>query len=130
MESRGCSDGKPGQNSGVIKGDLFLDPDENYQKIYNIGRESSLTNYDCIPDLLEQYMMETGTSEQWITVRKFRQYFQLSDDCSHSVSGFLYKIYKQPFSQFPYVVARIERVQHLGSYHLRYYVKLRDDQYV
>ena len=120
MESRGHGDGKPGQNSGVIKGDLFL----------ALGEESSVTNYDCIPDLLEQYMMETGTSEQWITVRKFRQYFQLSDDCSHSVSGFLYKIYKQPFSQFPYVVARIERVQHLGSYHLRYYVKLRDDQYV
>jgi hypothetical protein len=120
MESRGCGNGKFGQSSGVLKGNLFL----------TLGEESSVTNYDCIPDLLEQYMTETGTSEQWITVRKFRQYFQLSDDCSHSVSGFLYKIYKQPFSQFPYVVARIERVQHLGSYHLRYYVKLRDDQYV
>lgn len=89
-----------------------------------------MTKYDCIPDLLKKYMTETGTSRQWITVTKFRRYFQLPNDFSHPVSGFLDRIYKQSFSQFPYIVTRIERENRRGvsgSYHLRYFVTLKDD---
>jgi hypothetical protein len=32
-----------------------------------------------IPDLLEQYMEQSGETEQWITVQEFRTYFQLDE---------------------------------------------------
>ena len=85
-----------------------------------------MTNYSLISDLLEQYMKETGSTSQWITVREFRQYFRLPNEYAHPLSGFLTRLHKQKPSQFPYIVSRIEREKHRGingGYQLRYYVQ-------
>jgi len=88
-----------------------------------------MTDYSHISDLLEQYMKETGSSSQWITVWEFRQHFQLPTDFAHPVSGFLTRLHKRKPSQFPYIVSRIERGKYRSltrGYQLRYYVQPKE----
>ena len=62
-----------------------------------------------IPELLDQYMDNSGRSEQWITVQDIRVYFQLAESDGPAISGFLRKIHHGPFFTCRYKVARIEK---------------------
>lgn len=63
-----------------------------------------------IPDLLEQFMEESGMKERWVTVNELRTYFHLDETTSPAISGFLRRIYTGTFLSFPYRVERIERI--------------------
>jgi hypothetical protein len=63
-----------------------------------------------IPDLLEQYMEQSGKTEQWITVQEFRAYFQLDEIYAPAISGFLRRIYHSPFFSCHYQVERMEKI--------------------
>jgi hypothetical protein len=70
-----------------------------------------MTRHPEIPELLEQYMEDSGRSVQWITVQEIRTYFQLNDSDGPAISGFLKKIHDGPFFSCRYKVARIEKFQ-------------------
>jgi hypothetical protein len=63
-----------------------------------------------IPDLLEQFMEESGAKERWVTVNELRTYFHLDGTTAPAISGFLQRIYTGTFLSFPYRVERIERI--------------------
>lgn len=62
-----------------------------------------------IPELLDQYMEDSGRSEQWITVQNIRTHFQLAESNGPAISGFLSKIHYGPFFSCRYKVVRIEK---------------------
>ncbi|MDP3564285.1 MAG: hypothetical protein Q8R70_07310 [Methanoregula sp.] len=68
-----------------------------------------MTRHPEIPELLEQYMEDSGRSVQWITVHEIRMYFHLADSDGPALSGFLKKIHDGPFFSCRYKVARIEK---------------------
>ena len=70
-----------------------------------------MKKYSGIPELLEQYMVENGTSERWVTVQELRQRFGLTRYQYNTISGFLRRLEFGTFGQCPYVVARIEKVE-------------------
>jgi len=61
------------------------------------------------PGLLEQYMADSGCSEQWIAVKDIRLYFHLAESDGPAISGFLSKIHHGSFLSCRYKVARIEK---------------------
>ncbi len=63
-----------------------------------------------IPELLEQYMENFGETQQWITVQEFRTYFQLDEFSAPAISGFLRRIYHDPFFSCHYRVERMEKI--------------------
>jgi hypothetical protein len=68
-----------------------------------------MTRHLGIPELLEHYMEASGSSEQWVTVRELRSYFDLDDSAGPGISGFLQRIHYGHFFSFRYKVARIEK---------------------
>jgi hypothetical protein len=68
-----------------------------------------MKKYPGIPELLEQYMEENGSNEQWITVNELCDRFSLTRYQSNTVSGFLRRLAFGTFGRFPYVVLKIER---------------------
>lgn len=62
-----------------------------------------------VPDLLEQYMVASGSAERWVTVRELRLFFQLDESAGPAFSGFLQKIHHGSFFTFRYKVARMEK---------------------
>lgn len=88
-----------------------------------------MKKYPGIPELLEQYMLEQGADEQWVTVQVLRDRFGLTRYQCNTVSGFLRRLEFATFGRFPYIVARIE---HTGGVHpsdppkSRYLVKRKD----
>jgi hypothetical protein len=68
-----------------------------------------MTHHPEVPELLEQYMKASGVSEQWVTVREIRGYFDLTEPTGPAFSGFLQKIHHGPFYSCRYKVARIEK---------------------
>ena len=68
-----------------------------------------MKKYPGIPELLEQYMEENGSDEQWITVNELCDRFSLTRYQSNTVSGFLRRLAFGTFGRFPYVVLKIER---------------------
>ena len=70
-----------------------------------------LRKYSGIPELLEQYMLENGADEQWITVRELCDRFGLMRYEYNTVSGFLRRLESGSFREFPYIVLRIERIE-------------------
>ncbi|MDO9549989.1 MAG: hypothetical protein Q7J03_03355 [Methanoregula sp.] len=68
-----------------------------------------MAHHKEIPELLEQYMEDSGQSEQWITVQEIRSYFQLAESNGPAISGFLSKIHHGPFISCRYKVARMEK---------------------
>jgi hypothetical protein len=83
-----------------------------------------------IPALLEQYMEQSGETEQWITVQEFRTYFHLGESFAPAISGFLRRIYHGPFFSCQYRVERMEKVLiHTPQrrYIIRYLVKKRPE---
>lgn len=68
-----------------------------------------MAHHPEIPELLEQYMEDSGLSEQWITVQEIRSYFQLAESNGPAISGFLSKIHHGPFFSCRFKVARMEK---------------------
>jgi len=86
-------------------------------------------NWD-IPELLEQYMEQSGETEQWITVQEFRTHFQLDEIYAPTISGFLRRIYHGPFLTCHYRVERMEKIAVYSPqrrYIKRYLVKKRPE---
>jgi hypothetical protein len=70
-----------------------------------------MNKYSGIPELLEQYMVENGTDERWVTVHELRQRFELTRYQYNTISGFLRRLEFSSFGQCPYIVLRIEKVE-------------------
>jgi hypothetical protein len=88
-----------------------------------------MRKYSGMPELLEQYMMEQGTGEHWVTVQELRDHFGLTRYQCNTVSGFLRRLEFSSFGRFPYIVARIEHtggVNPSDPVRSRYLVKWKD----
>jgi hypothetical protein len=70
-----------------------------------------MRKYPGIPELLEAYMHEQESSERWVTVQELRDRFCLTRYQSNTVSAFLRRLRFGPFGQFPFIVAKIERMK-------------------
>ena len=70
-----------------------------------------MKKYSGIPELLEQYMVENGTDERWVTVHELRERFGLTRYQYNTISGFLRRLEFSSFGQCPYIVLRIEKVE-------------------
>jgi hypothetical protein len=70
-----------------------------------------MKKYSRIPELLEQYMMEKGPDERWITVQELRERFDLTCYQYNTISGFLRRLEFGSFGQCPYIVLRIEKAE-------------------
>ena len=68
-----------------------------------------MTHHPEFPELLEQYMETSGSTECWVTVRELRLFFQLDEPTGPAFSGFLQKIHHGPFFSCRYRVARMEK---------------------
>nr|WP_321352613.1 hypothetical protein [uncultured Methanoregula sp.] len=68
-----------------------------------------MNHHKELPGLLEQYMEESGRSEQWVTVQEIRDRFQLDISAGPAISGFLSKIYHGTSVTCRYRVARMEK---------------------
>jgi hypothetical protein len=68
-----------------------------------------LKRYEGVPEMLEQYMRESGEDERWVTVHELRDRFQLTRYQCTTVSGFLRRLKFGTFGRCPYIVTRIER---------------------
>jgi hypothetical protein len=68
-----------------------------------------MRKYPGIPELLEMYMVEQGSSERWVTVQELRDRFGLTRYQCNTVSGFLRRLEFGPFGRFPFIVANITR---------------------
>jgi len=66
-----------------------------------------MRKYPGIPELLEAYMEENGADERWITAHELRDRFGLTRYQSNTVSAFLRRLNIGPFSQYPFIVAKI-----------------------
>jgi hypothetical protein len=64
-----------------------------------------------IPDLLEQYMKESGYTERWITVQEIRARFQPDCPSGQAISGFLGRNHNGAFAACRYKVTKIEKFQ-------------------
>jgi hypothetical protein len=69
----------------------------------------SLKRYQGVPEMLEQFMQESGDCERWVTVHELRDRFQLTRYQCTTVSGFLRRLKFGTFGRCPYIVTRIER---------------------
>jgi hypothetical protein len=88
-----------------------------------------MRKYPGIPELLEAYMEENAADERWITVHELRDRFHLTRYESNTVSAFLRRLEFGPFSQFPFIVAKIERTDGKNPSDpkkCRYLLKLRE----
>jgi hypothetical protein len=79
--------------------------------VFFLGNLDAMSHNPDIPGLLEQYMEDSGQSEQWITVKDIRMHFQLAETDGPAISGFLSKIHNGPFFSCRYKVTRIEKFQ-------------------
>jgi hypothetical protein len=88
-----------------------------------------MKKYSGIPELLEQYMMENGTDERWVTVQELRERFGLTRYQYNTISGFLRRLEFRSFGQCPYIVVRIEKEERSSPSDppkCRYRVKRKD----
>ncbi|MDO8874108.1 MAG: hypothetical protein Q7V05_15475 [Methanoregula sp.] len=88
-----------------------------------------MRRYHGIPELLEAYMEENAADEQWITAHELRDRFGLTRYQSNTVSAFLRRLKVGPFSQFPFIVAKItleEGENPSDPKKCRYLLKLRE----
>ena len=100
MESRGCSDGKPGKTGRVLIG--FIGSCDK------ITEDAGMRKYSEIPEMLEEYMAESGSTERWVTVRELRERFGLVRQQCTSVARFFQRLHEGAFCQFPFIVLKIE----------------------
>ena len=73
-----------------------------------------MKKYSGIPELLEQYMVENGVDERWVTVHELRERFGLDRYQYNTISGFLRRLEFGTFGQCPYIVLRIEKVERVS----------------
>jgi hypothetical protein len=73
------------------------------------GAMIAITDYNAIPELLEEYMRGHDGAGLWVTVPEFRAFFAMDKHASPAISGFFRKLYQGPFFTCPYRVARIEK---------------------
>lgn len=88
-----------------------------------------MRKYPGIPELLEQFMLEQGTEERWVTVQELRYRFGLTRYQCNTVSGFLRRLKSGPFGQFPFIVASVtqeEGENPSDPKKCRYLLKLRE----
>jgi hypothetical protein len=71
-----------------------------------------MRKYPGIPELLEQFMHESGDDECWLTVQEIRDRFKLPQCQCTTVSGFLRRLYQGTYCQFPYIVIRIDDIRY------------------
>ncbi|MEN6611388.1 MAG: hypothetical protein ABFC24_11140 [Methanoregulaceae archaeon] len=79
--------------------------------------------------MLEEYMAGGSGDSRWITVEDLRDHFLLERKDWTSISGFLKRIYKRPYRNFPYIVTRFERQEKSGKktvFANRYLLKRRE----
>jgi len=72
-----------------------------------------MKKYSGIPELLDQFMVENGTDERWVTVQELRQRFGLTRYQYNTISGFLRRLEFGTFGQCPYIVLRIEKAERI-----------------
>ncbi|MHB8163357.1 MAG: hypothetical protein ACYDDV_03290 [Methanoregula sp.] len=72
-----------------------------------------MNKYSGVPELLDQFMVENGTDERWVTVQELRQRFGLNRYQYNTISGFLRRLEFGPFGQCPYIVLRIEKAERI-----------------
>ncbi|MCK9579745.1 MAG: hypothetical protein M0Q92_04760 [Methanoregula sp.] len=84
-----------------------------------------MNKYPAITELLEQFMEEEGSDEQWVTVQELRERFSLTRYQCNTVSGFLCRLEFGSFGRFPYIVTRIELAGSSNPPKNRYLVKRR-----
>lgn len=70
-----------------------------------------MNKYNGMPELLEMFMRDAGSQEQWVTVQEIRDRFSLTRYQCNTVSGFLRRLEYGTFGRCPYVVIRIERTR-------------------
>ncbi len=88
-----------------------------------------MKRYHDIPELLEAYMEENAAEERWITAHELRDHFGLTRYQSNTISAFLRRLKLGPFSQFPFIVAKIaleEGEKPSDPKKCRYLLKLRE----
>ena len=88
-----------------------------------------MRKYPRIPELIEQYMKENATDEQWVTAHELRDRFGLTRYQSNTVSAFLRRLNFGPFGLFPFIVEKIERQEGetpSDPKKCRYLLKLRE----
>jgi hypothetical protein len=68
-----------------------------------------MRKYPDMPELLEQFMVEQGRDQRWVTVHELRDRFGLTRYQCNTVSGFLRRLKFGSFGRFPYIVLRIEQ---------------------
>ncbi|NTW09668.1 MAG: hypothetical protein HGA28_08905 [Anaerolineaceae bacterium] len=89
-----------------------------------------MKKYHGIPELLEQYMVETGTDERWVTVQELRERSVLTRYQYDTIPGFLRRLEFSMFGQCPSIVVRIEKVARASPSdppNCRYLVKRKED---
>ena len=101
MESRGRSDGKAGKKGRVLIG--FIGSCDK------ITEDAGMRKYSGIPEILEEFMAESGSTERWVTVRELRERFGLVRQQCTSVARFFQRLHEGAFRQFPFIVLKIER---------------------
>jgi hypothetical protein len=69
-----------------------------------------MSKYSGIPEMVEEYMAESGSTERWVTVHELRNRFGLTRLQCSTVSGFLRRLQQGTFVKFPYIVQKIEQV--------------------
>ncbi len=101
MESRGRSDGKAGKKSRVLIG--FIGSCDK------ITEDAGMRKYSGIPEILEEYMAESGSAERWVTVWELRERFGFARQQCTGVARFLRRLHEGAFRQYPFIVLKIER---------------------
>jgi hypothetical protein len=88
-----------------------------------------MRKYSGIPEIVEEHMTESRSTERWVTVQEIRNRFGLTRVQCTTVSGFLRRLRQGSFVRFPYIVQKIERVPADTQRKMRvrrYLLKLRE----
>jgi hypothetical protein len=72
-----------------------------------------MRKYQGIPELLEQFMEDSGSDARRVTVEELRNRFGLTRYQCNTVSGFLRRLEFGAFGRFPYIVVKIEHREQL-----------------
>lgn len=64
-----------------------------------------------VAELLEMFMESSGLPERWITVYEFRTRFQLDEDTSPVIAGFLRRLHHNTLFTCQYRVEKIEKIK-------------------
>lgn len=111
-KQRACGDnnGDSNKNSrfASLHKPLFPQKNRSEKNHWHCCTKTTMNTIPFFPDLLEQYMVDCKSSEQWVTVQEFRTHFDLDPSCSHAIAGFLRRLQTNPFRSCRFRVTRIE----------------------